>query len=219
MRARLSALLVPLARLALLAACPAPASAEVELGRAILPLDRCSAPERLNVRLACERLREVEVGPREEFHFMTTLGERGGPPQIPGRALFEGQSLEESGGGLCAVAGAVHAAALRASLGVIERAGHSARVKTLPRGLDAAVSESGRTDLVLWNPYSFAIRLHLRMLPGAAMEARWTAPGGVSRASIYRDRDGALVRRLPDGREEILDPAPSNTMAKPSLRR
>ena len=200
--------------LTLLGGLGAPARAEQELGRAILSLERCSTAERLNVRLACERLREVEVGSREEFHFMTVLDERGGPPQIPGRALFEGQSLEESGGGLCAVAGAVHAAALRASLGVIERSGHSARVRTLPRGLDAAVSESGRTDLVLWNPYPFAIRLHLRMLSGAAMEARWTALEAGSRALLYRDENGALVRRLPDGREEILDPAPFNSGGK-----
>ncbi len=142
---------------------------------------------------------------------MEALEVRGGLPCAPGRALMDGRLLQEPGGGVCVVAGAIHAAALRAGLGLIERSGHSSRVRTLPAGLDAAVSQTGGSDLVLWNPYKFPVWLELRLDEGRSLEAAWTAEEPGIGAQVFRDSEGALVRRLADGREEVLEPAPPMT--------
>jgi vancomycin resistance protein YoaR len=187
---------------------PAPSgAAHVVLGRAITALDVSDAGSRDNIRMAARRLAALEVPPQGEFHFLEALRVRGGVPEAPGRALIDGAAVHEAGGGLCQVSGTVHAAALRAGLGVIERSGHSAAVRTLPPGLDAAVSQSGGTDLVLWNGYRFPVRLELRVR-GATLEATWSATSPGVPARVGRDGGGALVRRLPDGREELLMPAP-----------
>jgi len=200
---------------------PAPASfgaPRVVLGQACTALDAPDPGSRANVRLAATRLTRVEVPPRSEFRFLEALRVRGGVPDEPGRALLDGAVVEEPGGGLCQVAGTVYAAALRAGLGVIERAGHSAAVRTLPAGLDAAVSEAGGTDLVLWNAYRFPVRLELKA-GGGKLEARWTADSPGVPARVGRAADGALVRRLPDGREELLSPAPTSVVSQGSARR
>jgi hypothetical protein len=186
---------------------PSPAPARAVLGHALTALDAADAGSRANIRLAARRLASLEVPPATEFHFLEALRARGGVPGAPGRALIDGVVVREPGGGLCQVSGTVHAAALRAGLGVIERAGHSAAVRTLPRGLDAAVSQAGGTDLVLWNGYRFPVRLELRVREGA-LEATWSAEAPGVPVRVGRDAAGALVRRLADGREELLMPAP-----------
>ncbi|MBI5838101.1 MAG: VanW family protein [Candidatus Eisenbacteria bacterium] len=157
--------------------------------------------------MAVRRLARVEVPPRAEMRFLVELNLRGGVPGAPGASLVDGVAVQGAGGGVCLVAGVVHAAALRAGLGVIERAGHSAPGSSLPAGLDAAVSEEGGTDLVLWNPYRFPLELRLAVADGA-VEARWTAESPGVDCRVGRDARGALVRRLADGREELLLPAP-----------
>jgi hypothetical protein len=184
-----------------------PQPSRVILGHAVTSLDAVDAASRANVRLAARRLARVEVPAGAEFHFLEALRARGGVPDAPGRALIDGAVVNEPGGGLCQVSGTVHAAALRAGLGVIERAGHSAPVRTLPPGLDAAVSQAGGTDLVLWNGYRFPVTLELQARDGA-LEARWVAASPGVPVRVGRDAGGALVRRLADGREELLMPAP-----------
>jgi len=191
-------------------AAGAPCGSAAVLGRAVVALTGLAPGERINVSETARRLGTVEVPPRGEFHFLEALRARGGEPRMPGRALVEGRAVEASGGGVCLVAGAVHAAALRADLGLVERSPHSAAVRSLPPGLDAAVSEEGGSDLVLWNGYRFPVRLKVRVR-ASTLVAEWSADSSGVPALVARDAAGALVRRLPDGREEVLSPAPTRS--------
>jgi vancomycin resistance protein YoaR len=186
---------------------PAAQASDRMLGQAATPLDVSDPGSRLNVLHVARALALVEVAPKSEFHLLDALRVRGGVPELPGRALVDGEVVVEQGGGICQVAGTIYAASLNAGLGVVERNTHSAAVRTLPPGLDAAVSFDGGSDLVLWNGYDFPVRLNVRV-EQATLVATWSARSPARDVQLVRDADGAVVRYVSDGREEMLLPAP-----------
>lgn len=197
--------------LALLASA-ASAHAAATLGSAVTPLDVADAGSRANVRDVARRLAPLVVPPHSALSLRAALTTRGGAARAPGGALLEGRRVEEPGGGACQIAGTVYLAALRAGLGVLERSGHSAAVRTLPSGVDAALSLDAGTDLVLWNGYDTPVRLDLTA-DAASLTARWSADAAdgadlPAAPRLSRDADGALTRRCADGREEIVAPRP-----------
>ena len=114
----------------------------------------------INIRNAAARIDGVVLGPGQLFSFNDTVGprtkERGFAlaPEIQGEELALGY-----GGGTCQTSTTFFAAAVFATLEVIERQSHSRPSSYAPLGLDATVSYP-LVDLKIRNPLPYAVMIH-----------------------------------------------------------
>ncbi|MBQ9395378.1 MAG: VanW family protein [Proteobacteria bacterium] len=95
----------------------------------------------INVKLAASSLNGIFLMPGAEFSYNDWVGERSearGFKEAP--VIEQGQTVEGLGGGACQVSSTVHAAALMAGLGILERSNHSLPSSYIPVGMDAVVS-------------------------------------------------------------------------------
>lgn len=110
-----------------------------------------------NVELAASRLDLAVVPAHGVLSFNETVGARGrddGYRLAP--VIQNGGLVDGIGGGVCQVAGTLHAAALHAGLDTAEHRVHSRPSTYLGLGLDAAVAWPD-VDLKIQNPYDFPI--------------------------------------------------------------
>lgn len=138
----------------------------------------------VNVELAAAKIDRTVLLPGERFSFNGTVGKRTPKRGFrPAPEVRNGRLVDPSkepcpaciGGGVCQVAGTIHATAFFAGLDILEQEPHSRlpSVCYLPAGLDTAVAwdpgvnELARTkDFVMRNPYPFAIILRASAVAG-----------------------------------------------------
>jgi hypothetical protein len=119
-----------------------------------------------NLRLAAEALDGAMLAPGEVFSFNARVGERveafgyAKAPVIRDKVLAEG-----IGGGTCQVASTLHAAALLAGLGIVERSPHSHASAYIRVGLDATVVFP-TIDLKLRNRFGTPVRIRTKVTRG-----------------------------------------------------
>lgn len=135
-----------------------------------------------NIELAARAINEHILPPGGRFSFNQVVGKRTRSRGFsPALELSNGELTLGIGGGVCQVAGTLHAAAFFAGLIVEEYHAHSrlSRLAYLPPGLDAMVSwpdhvsELEQTaDMRLRNPYPFPVRIAATIAPGPGRRKR-----------------------------------------------
>ena len=118
-----------------------------------------TASQRLNARLALDHLRGAEIQPGETFSFNRRVGSFSrdqGFRKAP--VSYNGQLIDDWGGGVCQTSTTLYNAALLAGMQIIERNRHQFAPSYIPPGRDAAVAFSN-VDLRFRNPYDFPIRI------------------------------------------------------------
>jgi len=114
----------------------------------------------VNVRNAASKIDGIVIAPGQTFSFNEAVGartlERGftWAPEIQGDEMTTGV-----GGGTCQVSSTLFAAALHATMTVVERQSHSRPSSYAPLGLDATVSWP-RVDLRIQNTLGFPVMVH-----------------------------------------------------------
>jgi hypothetical protein len=100
--------------------------------------------------------------------------------------IAQGELVDGIGGGTCQISGTLHAAALFAGLGIVERYPHTRPSSYIKLGLDAAVVYPS-LNLRLSNPYDFPVVAHVTVSAGIVhAEFRGT----------HRPRTVTLIRRI-----------------------
>ena len=142
------------------------------------------------------------LAPGGELSFNQRVGERTFARGFrPAKELANRRLVDGIGGGVCQVAGTLHAAAFLAGFEIPVHQPHSRPVSYIPMGLDTMVSWPNR-DLRIRNPYPFPIRITAE------------TDGQSVRVALYGagkphpvDWDKAVVERVPGGMQEVTDPA------------
>ncbi len=97
-----------------------------------------------NIRLSCEAINGVMVGPGETFSFNQATGERSSAKGYkPATAISGGQNIEETGGGVCQTSSTLFNAVARADLEIVTRSPHAWPSKYVEKGMDATVDWPG----------------------------------------------------------------------------
>jgi vancomycin resistance protein YoaR len=115
--------------------------------------------QRHNARLALDRLVGAVIGPGEVFSFNRRVGtfseDRG---FIKAPVSYNGQLIDDWGGGVCQTSTTLYNAALLAGMEIVERNRHEFAPSYVPPGRDAAVAFSS-VDLRFRNPNPFPVRI------------------------------------------------------------
>ena len=122
-----------------------------------------SRAQRHNAGLALARLVGAKILPGETFSFnrrVGTFSRDQGYRKAP--VSYNGQLIDDWGGGVCQTSTTLYNAALLAGMAVVERAHHRFAPSYVPPGRDAAVAYPG-VDLRFRNPYPFPVRVVGRM--------------------------------------------------------
>lgn len=154
--------------------------------------------QRHNAVLALRRLEGVTIGPGETFSFNGTVGTYSrdqGYRKAP--VSFNGQLIDDWGGGVCQTSTTLYNAALLAGMTIIERHRHQFAPNYVPPGRDAAVAYSN-IDLRFSNPHPFPLRIATRQTPGE-LRVEFVAPRRLSERPtvverVERTRDPAEIR-------------------------
>ena len=112
-----------------------------------------------NARLALARVVRAEIAPGAEFSFNRQVGSFSrdrGFRRAP--VSYNGQLIDDWGGGVCQTSTTLYNAALLAGLPIVERNRHRFAPSYVPPGRDAAVAFTN-IDLRFRNPYSFPLRI------------------------------------------------------------
>ena len=118
-----------------------------------------SLPRARNIELAARLIDGVVIAPGAELSFNEAVGPRTfGLGFGPGPEIVGGKVVDGIGGGICQVATALHAAALRSAFQITEHYPHSKRPKYAKLGIDSAVAW-GHKDLRIRNPFSDYVRV------------------------------------------------------------
>jgi len=112
-----------------------------------------------NARLALQRVINAEIAPGEEFSFNRRVGSFSrdrGFRRAP--VSYNGQLIDDWGGGVCQTSTTLYNAALLAGLTILERHPHRFSPSYAPPGRDAAVAYTN-VDLRFRNPFSYLLRI------------------------------------------------------------
>jgi len=115
--------------------------------------------QRHNARLSLERLVGATIAPGETWSFnrrVGTFSRDAGYRKAP--VSYNGQLIDDWGGGVCQTSTTLYNAALLAGLKVVERNRHRFAPSYVPPGRDAAVAFSN-IDLRLHNPHRYPVRI------------------------------------------------------------
>lgn len=119
-----------------------------------------------NIVVAASLIDGITLQAYGEFSFNQTVGRRtqeAGFQQA--KIIVNGEYVLGVGGGVCQVSTTLYNAALKAGLEVTEFHPHSLRVSYVAPSRDAMVSS--QSDLKLYNPYAFAVRLQTKVKEGS----------------------------------------------------
>lgn len=133
--------------------------AETTVGGYSTSLKGRSLSQRHNARLSLSRLVGATIPPGATFSFNQRVGSFSrdrGFRKAP--VSYNGQLIDDWGGGVCQTSTTLYNAALLAGLPILERHRHRFAPSYVPPGRDAAVAFSG-IDLRFRNPYSRPLRI------------------------------------------------------------
>lgn len=148
-----------------------------------------------NIVIATSLIDGVTLQAYGEFSFNQTVGERtkeAGFQQA--KIILNGEYVLGTGGGVCQVSTTLYNSALKSGLEVTEFHPHTLQVSYVPPSRDAMVSTT--SDLKLFNPYPFAVKLSAKVLDGAV------------RVSFLGKREGYRYEIVSETLEEISPPPP-----------
>lgn len=112
-----------------------------------------------NLRLACAAINGHIIKPGETFSFNEVVGKRTEEKGYkPAGAYFNGETVDEVGGGICQVSSSLYYCALLADLEIVSRTCHMYPSSYVPIGLDATVSW-GYLDFKFKNDTDYPIRI------------------------------------------------------------
>lgn len=120
---------------------------------------RLSNAEKTNISLACHKINNLVLKPKESFSFNKVVG-----PRVMSRGFLKAPSYENgttvmtTGGGICLVSSLLYKSALEAGLKVVKRKAHSRPIKSVAPGFDATVLY-GRYDLEFRNESNHPVQL------------------------------------------------------------
>jgi vancomycin resistance protein YoaR len=129
-------------------------------------LEGRTGSQRHNARLAMEKLNGARIAPGEVFSFnqrVGTFSRDRGYRKAP--VSYNGQLIDDWGGGVCQTSTTLYNAALLAGMQVVERHRHQFQPTYVPPGRDAAVAFSN-IDLRLHNPHPFPLRVQATIVSG-----------------------------------------------------
>ncbi len=118
-----------------------------------------------NIALAASFIDGVNLQAYGEFSFNQTVGERSAKTGFKdAKIILNGEYVKGVGGGVCQVSTTLYNAALLSGLTVSEFHPHSLAVAYVEPSRDAMVSSL--SDLKIFNPYDFPVRLRLSVKDG-----------------------------------------------------
>lgn len=118
-----------------------------------------------NIAIAAALIDGATVQAYGEFSFNQTVGRRTAEAGFQqAKIIVDGEYVLGVGGGVCQVSTTLYNAALLAGLEVVEAHPHSLKIGYVPPSRDAMVST--HSDLKLFNPHAFAVRVCARVLEG-----------------------------------------------------
>lgn len=118
-----------------------------------------SANRKFNVKLSAEACNNVILMPGEEFSYNNTTGSRSADKgYLPAPVYSGGQSVDETGGGICQTSSTIYYAVLHTTLEVVERSAHMYATGYVPDGMDATVY-FGALDFRFKNNTNYPIKL------------------------------------------------------------
>lgn len=197
-----SGAVVGIAGAAALFALSAPPKERV-IGAYVTSLAGRTKSQRHNAQLALQRLNGAVIGPHEMFSFNQRVGtysRDAGYRKAP--VSYNGQLIDDWGGGVCQTSTTLYNAALVSGLVVLERHRHRFAPSYVPAGRDAAVAFSS-IDLKFRNPYPFPVRVTGQMAHNR-LEVRVVGAGPVGvlpevRSVVDKARDPATFELGPSG--------------------
>ena len=148
-----------------------------------------------NISIAVSLIDGVTLQAYGEFSFNQTVGQRtkeAGFQQA--KIIVGGEYVLGTGGGVCQVSTTLYNSALKSGLVVTEFHPHSLQVAYVAPSRDAMVST--QSDLKLYNPYPFAVRLSAKVSDGAL------------RISFSGKREGYRYEIVSEPLEEVPPPPP-----------
>lgn len=112
-----------------------------------------------NIRLAAHSCNGKVLMPGEEFSYNGAVGRRTAARGfLPAPAYVSGQSVQETGGGVCQGSSTIYLAALRSNLEIVERYNHGYITRYVPDGMDATVYY-GAKDFRFQNNTPFPLKI------------------------------------------------------------
>ena len=112
-----------------------------------------------NIKLAAKFFNGAVIMPGEEFSYNGLVGSRQASRGfLPAPAYVGGESVQETGGGVCQGSSTVYLAALRANLQITERYPHGYITRYVPEGMDATVYY-GAKDFKFKNNTPFPLKV------------------------------------------------------------
>ena len=127
-----------------------------------------------NIEQAAKALDGVIIEPRGELSFNEIVGDRSFQRGfMPANEIARGRVVDGIGGGVCQVATALHAAALKSGFEVLEHYVHSKRPRYAARGVDSAVAW-GLKDLRIRSPYPDYVRIRGEASSGELLIELWS---------------------------------------------
>lgn len=118
-----------------------------------------TANRKFNVKLSAEACNNVILMPGEEFSYNNTTGSRSADKgYLPAPVYSGGQSVDETGGGICQTSSTIYYAVLHTTLEVVERSAHMYATGYVPDGMDATVY-FGALDFRFKNNTNYPIKL------------------------------------------------------------
>lgn len=110
------------------------------LGSYSASIENLSPAQRKNICLAATKINNKYIFPQKIFSFNSVVGPRTLEIGfVSARSLYEGDTLNSMGGGICVVSSVLYNAVLKSCLGIIERVPHKNIIHSVPHGLDATV--------------------------------------------------------------------------------
>ena len=127
-----------------------------------------------NIERGAKALDSVVIEPYGELSFNEVVGDRSFQRGfMPANEIARGRVVDGIGGGVCQVATALHAAALKAGFEILEHYVHSKRPRYAGRCFDTAVAW-GLKDLRLRNPYGDYVRIRVEARDGTLSVGLWS---------------------------------------------
>jgi len=142
---------------------------ETTIGAYSTSITQRTRSQRFNARLALGRLVGAVIPAGQDFSFngrVGTFSRDQGFRKAP--VSYNGQLIDDWGGGVCQTSTTLYNAALLAGMQIIERNRHQFAPSYVPPGRDAAVAYSN-IDLRFRNPYDYPVRIDGRIEGGRLM--------------------------------------------------
>ncbi|MFN3728176.1 MAG: VanW family protein [Fimbriimonadaceae bacterium] len=185
----------------------APRRSAQAIGQYATPLDQRTRNQAHNARLSASKLDGKIIPAHATFSFNETIGSwsrDAGYRRAP--VSYDGQLIDDWGGGVCQTSTTLYNAALLAGLEILERHPHHFAPSYAPPGRDAAVAY-GAFDLRFKNPYAAPIKIQAKLVHDRLHVALLSTEGSSEavriESQIAKGSPPMTIRLKPEGRQRV----------------